>query len=190
MAPLPYEYTALAPAISEMTMRLHFDRHYGGYVATLNRLIEGTKFEDLSLEEIVMSSEAGPIFNNAAQVWNHEFYFVQLSPSPKEAPTGELKRAIDHAFGSLDEFKSAAQDMAMAQFGSGWVWLVVDEDGQLHLMRKPNAETPITEGLRPLLTIDVWEHAYYCDYQNRRADAVDAIWSVMDWGVVELRFLY
>ncbi len=190
MAPLPYGYAELAPAISETTMRLHFDKHYAGYVANLNRFAEGTRFEGMPLEEIVMTANPGPIFNNAAQVWNHEFYFVQLSPTAKSAPEGDLLRAIERRFGSMDEFKRIVSDEAVSLFGSGWVWLVVDGDDQLHLVKGSNAETPITSGLRPLLTIDVWEHAYYCDYQNRRADAVSALWSVLDWSVVELRYLY
>lgn len=190
MAPLPYEYTALAPAISQSTMKLHFDKHYAGYVATLNRLVEGTQLEGVPLEEVIMITKEGAIFNNAAQVWNHEFYFVQLSPEPKSVPTGKLMEAIEHSFGSFEEFKARMLEAAMSLFGSGWVWLVVDDEDQLHIHKESNAGTPIVKGMRPLLTIDVWEHAYYCDYQNRRADAVTALWSVIDWYVVELRYLY
>ncbi len=190
MAPLPYGYADLSPAISETTMKLHYGKHYAGYVANLNRFAEGTRFEGMPLEEIVMTAKPGSVFNNAAQVWNHEFYFSQLSPTPKSAPEGELLMALERRFGSMDEFKRVVSDEALSLFGSGWVWLVVDGENQLHLIKSSNAENPITSGYRPLLTIDVWEHAYYCDYQNRRADAVAALWRVIDWSVVELRYLY
>ncbi len=184
---LPYAYDALAPAISEETMRYHHDKHYAGYVSKLNELILDTPYADQPLEDIVMSAD-GAIFNNAAQAWNHEFFFSSLSPNVAAEPTGELRAAIERDFGSVDELKRQMNNAATSLFGSGWVWLVEGRDGKLEIMAEQNAGTPLTHRKRPLLTLDVWEHAYYIDYRNRRADAVKALWDVVDWKTVERRY--
>ena len=185
--PLPYAYDALAPVISEETLRYHHDKHYAGYVAKLNELIAGTPYEGLPLEEIVRTSD-GSVFNNAAQTWNHEFYFEGLSPDPQSAPTGALAEAIRASFGSFDAMKAEMTKAAAALFGSGWVWLVEDNTGKLSILSTRNAGTPVRHGLRPLLCLDVWEQAYYIDYRNRRADAVAATWDAVDWKVIERRY--
>ncbi|MEG2366452.1 MAG: superoxide dismutase, partial [Alistipes sp.] len=168
---LPYEYTALQPHISEETLRFHHDKHYVGYVAKLNELILDTPFAEQPLEDIICSAD-GAIFNNAAQAWNHEFFFESLAPQPQHAPTGGLLAAIDRDFGSFDQLKAQMTKASLALFGSGWVWLAEDATGKLVILALPNAGTPLTQRLKPLLAIDVWEHAYYLDYRNRRADAV------------------
>ncbi len=185
--PLPYAYDALAPAISEETLRYHHDKHYEGYVAKLNELIAYTPYADLSLEEIVRTAD-GTVFNNAAQAWNHEFYFGQFSPQPQDAPTGPLAEAIDRSFGSFDAMKAEMSKAAASLFGSGWVWLVEDGTGKLSILSTRNAGSPVRHGLRPLLCFDVWEHAYYIDYRNRRADAIAATWPLIDWKKVEERY--
>ncbi len=185
--PLPYGYEALSPNISEMTLTLHHDKHYAGYVAALNRLVEDTRYAHMPLEDVVLTSD-GAIFNNAAQAWNHEFYFAQFSAHPKHRPEGVLLEAIVRDYGSFDEFIRRANDSATSLFGSGWVWLVLGDDNRLELTKEQNAGNPIIRDVCPLLTIDVWEHAYYCDYQNRRADAVDALWSILDWSIIERRY--
>ena len=186
---LPYAYDALEPYISAETMHFHHDKHYAGYVAKLGELTEGTRYRGMPLEEVVTSSD-GAIFNNAAQAWNHVFYFESLSPKnkAKHHPTGELRRAIDEQFGSVDELKKRMTAMAATLFGSGWVWLATDSDGKLYILSKPNAGTPLTDGLIPLLCIDVWEHAYYIDYRNQRKASVEEFWKVLDWGKVERRY--
>ena len=184
---LPYAYDALAPALSEETMRYHHDKHYAGYVAKLNELIVDTPFEDQPLEDIVLSAD-GPLYNNAAQAWNHELFFEQLSPHPRKTPSAELSAAIDRDFGSLDALRDAMNRAAAGLFGSGWVWLAADREGRLSIVSEPNAGNPVRRGLRPLLAIDVWEHAYYIDYRNRRADAVAALWPVVDWETVSGRY--
>lgn len=185
--PLPYAYDALEPAISEETLRYHHDKHYEGYVAKLNELIAFTPYADLSLEEIVRTAD-GAIFNNAAQSWNHEFYFAQFAPAPQGEPTGALAEAIRESFGSFDAMKAEMAKAAASLFGSGWVWLVEDGSGRLSILSTRNAGSPVRHGLRPLLCLDVWEHAYYIDYRNRRADAVAALWGIIDWEVVEERY--
>jgi Fe-Mn family superoxide dismutase len=184
---LPYAYDALEPYISAETMHFHHDMHYATYVAKLEELISGTRYEQMALEDIVRSSD-GAIFNNAAQAWNHEFLFASLSPRPKHHPTGELRRSIDEEFGSVEELKSRMTTMALSLFGSGWVWLASDHDGRLYIISKSNAGTPLTDVLIPLLCLDIWEHAYYIDYRNQRKDAINNIWKVVDWGVVEQRY--
>lgn len=184
---LPYAYDALAPQISEETLRFHHDKHYVGYVNKLNELIVDTPYADQSLEDIVMSSN-GAIYNNAAQMWNHEFYFDALSPKPQNRPTGALLAAIDKDFGSFDQFRAQVDKACVALFGSGWVWLVEDKAGKLSLVSESNAGNPIRYNMKPLLTIDVWEHAYYIDYRNRRADSVTALWDRIDWKTVEERY--
>lgn len=184
---LPYAYDALAPAISEETLRYHHDKHYAGYVAKLNELIAGTPYADESLVEIVQTSD-GSIFNNAAQAWNHEFYFDQFAAEPQSQPTGRLLDAINRSFGSFEAMKAEVAKAAASLFGSGWVWLVEDSSGKLSILSTRNAGTPIRHGMRPLLCFDVWEHAYYIDFRNRRADAVAATWSVIDWKKIEHRY--
>ena len=184
---LPYAYNALEPQISEETLRFHHDKHYTGYVAKLNELIVDTPFAQQPLEDIIISSD-GPLFNNAAQTWNHEFYFAELSPTPQHAPTGKLLEAIDKNFGSFDQFKAQMDKACASLFGSGWVWLVEDKSDKLAIMSEQNAGNPLRYGMKPLLTIDVWEHAYYIDYRNRRADSVTALWDRIDWKTVEQRY--
>lgn len=170
---LPYALDALAPTISKETLEFHYGKHHQTYVTNLNNLIKGTEFENASLEEIVKKSSGG-IFNNAAQVWNHNFYWQSLRPKGGGEPPAELKHRLDEAFGSVAACKKELAAAAMAQFGSGWAWLVGDGE-RLRVVRTSNAELPLTQGLRPLLTVDVWEHAYYIDYQNRRADYANAV---------------
>lgn len=181
---LPYAYDALEPYISSETLHFHHDKHYAGYVAKLNELVEGTSYATMPLKQVVKHSD-GAIFNNAAQAWNHLFYFEQFSPDGKHFPEGMLRRAIDEQFGSVDELKRHMTTAAVNLFGSGWVWLATDRDGRLYIVPKSNAGTPLTDGLEPLIAIDVWEHAYYIDYRNMRRDSVDALWHVLDWAKVE-----
>lgn len=187
LKPLPYDYTALAPEISEETLRYHHDKHAAGYVAKLNELLPDTPYESLPLEDIILKSD-GVIYNNAAQVWNHDFYFGALSPNPQSEPKGALKKTIESKFGSFDEFKREFSAETAALFGSGYVWLVEERSGELSLFSGRNADNPLRYGYRPLLCVDVWEHAYYIDYRNTRADAVAAIWNCIDWRVVEKRY--
>jgi len=184
---LPYAYDALAPQVSEETLRFHHDKHYKGYVDKLNELLVDSPYAGRTLEEIIISSD-GPLFNNAAQAWNHEFYFAQFSPEPQRMPSGELLDAINTAFGSVDKLKERMNAESAALFGSGWVWLASNYDGEVMIVPKPNAGNPLTDELRPLLAIDVWEHAYYIDFRNARADGVKALWSVLDWRKVEERY--
>ncbi len=181
---LPYAMDALAPRISEETMEYHFGKHYQAYIANLNKMILGTEYEDTPLEDIIRKSTGG-IFNNAAQVWNHAFYWQCLSPSGGGVPSGALAEAIDSAFGSFSEFREAFTRTALTTFGSGWAWLVKNEDGSLGLESTSNAGTPLASGKTPLLTCDVWEHAYYVDYRNARPGYVDAFWGLIDWEFVE-----
>ena len=187
LAPLPYAYNALEPEISEETLRYHHDKHHAAYVAKLNALIEGTPYEKMSLEDIISKSE-GAIFNNAAQMWNHTFYFDTLSPTPKSAPTGALLDAIVSQYGSVDNLKKEMNEAAVNLFGSGWVWLIKNKEGKLSIMSGKDADTPLRYGMCPLLTIDVWEHAYYIDYRNARKDAVEKLWRIIDWSVIEYRY--
>lgn len=184
---LPYDRDALEPAISARTVDFHYGKHEKAYIDNLNRLIKGTEFEDMELEEVIAHAK-GALFNNASQAWNHIFYFFTFSPSGSREPSGKLREAIDRDFGSFDKFKEAFVDAGVGLFGSGWVWLSRDDDGKLFITQGPNAANPITEGLTPLLVFDVWEHAYYLDYQNRRADALKKLWDIVDWDVVESRY--
>jgi len=184
---LPYAHNALEPVISEKTISFHYGKHHQTYVNNLNGLVGGTEFENADLDTIVKKSD-GPIFNNAAQIWNHNFYFLSLTPAKGTAPSAALAKAIDDAWGSLDNFKAEFNKAAVAVFGSGWAWLVKDADGKLSIVKESNAGNPLTKGLTPLLTFDVWEHAYYIDYQNRRADYVAALWELVDWNVVSSRY--
>jgi len=184
---LPYAHNALEPIISERTISFHYGKHHQAYVNNLNGLVVGTEFEDSGLEEIVKKSE-GPIFNNAAQIWNHTFYFLSLTPEKGSAPGDKLVKAITEGWDSLDNFKVEFNKAAVSVFGSGWAWLVKDAGGKLSIVKESNAGNPITRGLSPLLTFDVWEHAYYLDYQNRRADYVAALWDLVDWKLVSDRY--
>ena len=184
---LPYAYEALAPHVSAETMHYHHDRHYAGYVGKLNELVIDTPFADQPLEDIVQSAD-GALYNNAAQAWNHELFFEQLSPQPQREPSPELRAAIDRDFGSLDALRTRMNQAAAGLFGSGWVWLATDSDGHLSILAEPNAGNPVRHGLIPLLGLDVWEHAYYIDYRNRRADDVAALWNVIDWACVSDRY--
>jgi superoxide dismutase, Fe-Mn family len=178
LPPLPYEQNALEPVISANTLSFHYGKHHKTYVDTLNKLIAGTEFADMKLEDIIRATsgktDKTPIFNNAAQTWNHTFYWQSLKPKGGGEPPAELKKPIDAAFGSVDNFKKELSATAVGQFGSGWAWLVKEGSG-VKIVKTPNANTPITDGLIPLLTVDVWEHAYYLDYQNRRVDHVNAV---------------
>ena len=184
---LPYTPDALAPVISQNTIEYHYGKHEKTYIDNLNSLIEGSEYQDMSLEDIIVKSD-GKIFNNASQAWNHIFYFFQFAPDGLKEPGGELRKKIEEQFGSLDEFKKKFEEAGATLFGSGWVWLSRDNEGRLFITQGPNAANPITDGLTPLLTFDVWEHAYYLDYQNRRADALNKLWDIVDWEVVEERF--
>ena len=177
---LPYANDALVPHISAETIEFHYGKHHQTYVTNLNNLIAGTEFEGLSLEEIVKKSSGG-IFNNAAQVWNHTFYWHSLSPNGGGEPTGGLANAIDRTFGSFEQFKEQFTKTAITTFGSGWAWLVKKPNGALELVSTSNAGTPLTEGLIPLLTVDVWEHAYYVDYRNLRPKYLEAFWALVNW---------
>jgi len=184
---LPYAHNALEPIITEKTISFHYGKHHLTYVNNLNGLVEGTEFADADLDAIVKKSD-GPMFNNAAQIWNHNFYFLSLTPIKGSQPSESLTKAINAAFGSLEEFKKQFNQAAISVFGAGWAWLVKDAEGKLSISKESNAGNPITRGLIPLLTFDVWEHAYYIDYQNRRADYVAALWDIVDWNVVSARY--
>ena len=184
---LPYAPDALAPVISKETVDYHYGKHEKAYIENLNRLIEGTEYADMELEDIIRESK-GALFNNASQAWNHIFYFFSFSPDGGGAPDGELRKAIDRDFGSFDEFKKAFVQAGTSIFGSGWVWLSKDNDGKLFITQASNAGNPLTDGLTPILTFDVWEHAYYLDYRNRRAEALERLWDIIDWDVVGSRY--
>lgn len=185
---LPYAKDALVPVISAETIDFHYGKHHQTYVTNLNNLIKGTEFDNASLEEIVLKSSGG-IFNNAAQVWNHTFYWNGLKPMvANNAPTGALADAINATFGSFDEFKKAFNQKAITTFGSGWAWLCKNSAGVLSLESTSNAGTPLTNGLTPLLTMDVWEHAYYVDYRNARAKYAEEFWSIVNWDFVAANF--
>ena len=185
---LPYAIDALEPVISKQTLEFHHGKHLAGYVNNLNGLLDGSGFEDASLEDIVCKASGG-MLNNAGQILNHNMYFEQfMAPKADNAPTGKLADAIVRDFGSFDAFKEAFQKAGATLFGSGWVWLSADKDGKLVITQEANAANPIQKGLKPLLTFDVWEHAYYLDYQNRRPDHLAALWQIIDWQVIEKRF--
>ena len=185
---LPYALDALEPVISKQTLEFHHGKHLAGYVNNLNGLLPGSGFEEASLEEIVCKASGG-MLNNAGQILNHNLYFEQFAGERrKPAPTGQLAEAIVRDFGSLEAFKEAFQKGGATLFGSGWVWLSADKDGKLVITQETNAANPIQKGLKPLLTFDVWEHAYYLDYQNRRPDHLAALWQIVDWGLIEKRY--
>ncbi|CAK0766619.1 superoxide dismutase (Fe) [Gammaproteobacteria bacterium] len=187
LPPLPYAKDALAPHMSAETLEYHHGKHHQTYVTNLNNLIPGTAFENLSLEEIVMKASGG-VFNNAAQIWNHTFFWNCLSPQGGGEPTGTLAAAITQSFGSFAAFKEAFGKTAITTFGSGWAWLVKNTDGSLELMSTSNAGTPMTSGKKALLTCDVWEHAYYIDYRNLRPKFVEAFWGLVNWDFVAANF--
>ena len=187
LIPLPYESNSLEPVISAQTLTFHHGKHLQGYVDNLNKLIAGTPFEAMPLEEIVKKSE-GAIFNNAGQILNHNLYFTQFCKGGSPLAEGALKTQIEKQWGSVDAFKAEFESKGVTLFGSGWVWLSAQEDGTLVITQEPGAHNPITKGLNPLLTFDVWEHAYYLDYQNRRAAHLTALWQIVDWKVVEARY--
>ena len=187
LPPLPYALDALQPHISRETLEYHYGKHHQTYINTLNDMIRGTEFENMSLEDIVRKSK-GPVFNNAGQAWNHAFYWNCMSPKCGGKPAGKLAKAIDSKFGSLDEFKKQFSKAAAGTFGSGWAWLVKHPDGSIAIESTSNAGTPITTDRKPLLTCDVWEHAYYIDYRNVRGDYIAAFWNVVNWKFVAERF--
>ncbi|MEY3201006.1 MAG: hypothetical protein RIR70_556 [Pseudomonadota bacterium] len=181
LPPLPYEMDALAPHMSRETLEFHYGKHHQAYATNLNNLIKGTEFENLSLEEIIRKAPAGGLFNNAAQIWNHTFFWNSLSPKGGGEPTGALMDAIKAKWGSFDDFKKAFAQSAATNFGSGWTWLVKKTDGSVDITNTSNAATPLTGDAKPLLTLDVWEHAYYIDYRNRRPDFIAAFWNLANW---------
>ena len=185
---LPYAIDALEPVISKQTLEFHHGKHLAGYVNNLNGLLEGNPLAGLTLEEIVLKASGG-MLNNAGQILNHNMYFEQfMAPKADNAPTGKLADAIVRDFGSFDAFKEAFQKAGTTLFGSGWVWLSADKDGKLVITQESNAANPIQKGLKPLLTFDVWEHAYYLDYQNRRPDHLAALWQIIDWQIINRRY--
>jgi Fe-Mn family superoxide dismutase len=177
----------LEPVISKQTIEFHHGKHLQAYVNNLNNLIQGTKFENADLETIVKESDGG-LFNNAGQVLNHNLYFTQFSPGGGGQPSGKLAESIVAAWGSFDNFKKEFEAAGVGLFGSGWVWLAADKDGKLSITKEANAGNPVTKGLKPVLGFDVWEHSYYLDYQNRRADHLKELWKIVDWKVVESRY--
>ena len=184
---LPYAQDALAPVISPITIEYHYGKHEKAYIDTLNKLIEGTEFDGMALEDIIAKSD-GKLFNNASQAWNHIFYFFQFSPDGIQEPSGELRKQIDNQFGSLDNFKRKFEEAGASLFGSGWVWLASDSENELYIIQGKNAENPLTQGLKPIMVFDVWEHAYYLDYQNLRTDYLHKLWDIVDWDVIEMRY--
>jgi superoxide dismutase, Fe-Mn family len=191
--PLPYDYAALEPHIDEETMRVHHDKHHQAYVDKANAALEGTQWADTPVEEVVANlsqlpdDKRGPVRNNGGGHLNHTLFWESMSPDGGGAPDGDLGQAIDAAFGSFDDFKARVKDAGVNQFGSGWAWLVHDGSG-LAVVSTPNQDNPITDGKTPLLGVDVWEHAYYLKYQNRRPDYIDAWWNTVDWGKVAERY--
>ena len=184
---LPYAYDALEPNIDTKTMEIHHSKHHQTYITNLNNLIKGTEFENAPLEEIVKKSSGG-LFNNAAQTWNHTFYWLGFTPKGQGKPAGALAAAIDAKWGSFEKFQEAFNTVAAGTFGSGWAWLVKNADGSLDLVSTSNAATPLTTDATPLLTCDVWEHAYYIDYRNSRPNYLKGFWEIVDWDAVAKRF--
>jgi superoxide dismutase, Fe-Mn family len=184
---LPYRLNALVPYISEETLDFHYGKHHQAYVNNLNGLIPGTEFEKADLETIIKIAEGG-IFNNAAQVWNHTFYFESFAPDGRKVPKGDIAEAINASFVSLESFKEQFNKAATTLFGAGWAWLAKKDDGSLQIVQESNAGNPLTKGLKPLLTCDVWEHAYYIDYRNKRPDYIKSFWEILDWDRVSDRF--
>jgi superoxide dismutase, Fe-Mn family len=182
---LPYALDALRPSISELTMNFHYGKHHQTYVDNLNKFIVGTAFENMSLEEIIKNAPDGAIYNNAAQVWNHTFYFEALGAPVQKVP---ICKAIDEQWGNFDTFKEEFSKAAIGLFGSGWLWLAANKDGKLQIIVESNAGNPLRKGLKPILCFDVWEHAYYLDYQNKRADYIKNLWDILNWKMILKRF--
>ena len=187
LAPLPYANDALQPHISKETLEFHYGKHHQAYATNLNNLVKGTEFENMGLEDIIRKSSGG-VFNNAAQIWNHTFYWNSLSPKGGGAPTGALGDAINRKWGSFDAFKDAFTKSAIGNFGSSWTWLVKKADGSVDIVNTSNAATPLTGADKPLLTCDLWEHAYYIDYRNRRPDYLAAWWKLVNWDFAARNF--
>lgn len=189
MIQLPYAEDALEPVISRRTIEFHYGKHLRTYVDNLARLTAGTALEGMDAEAVVCTAPEGPVLDNAGQVVNHVLYFLQFTPAPaRRGPSGRLADAVMRDFGGIVPFRQAFGEAAVGLFGSGWAWLSADGEGRLHLTREPNGSNPLHAGLRPLLGFDVWEHAYYLDYQNRRAEHVERLWEIVDWEVVERRY--
>ena len=188
MPPLPYAKDALAPVISQATINYHYGKHLQTYVNNLNALVQGTPFEGKTVEGIVSVAPDGALFNNAGQVLNHTLYFLQFTPKPeRHVPEGKLAEAIDRDFGNFENFRDEMTKAATTLFGSGWAWLAIDKQGKLHIVKEANGSNPLRQGMKPLLGFDVWEHAYYLDYQNRRTDHLAKLWNIIDWQAVESR---
>jgi Fe-Mn family superoxide dismutase len=187
LPPLPYAKDALQPTMSAETLEFHYGKHHQAYVTNLNNLIKGTEFENLSLEEIIKKSQGG-VFNNSAQVWNHTFFWNCMKPQGGAAPTGPVADAINAKWGSFDKFKEEFQKSAVSNFGSGWTWLVKKTDGTVDIVNTSNAGTPLTTENKALLTVDVWEHAYYIDYRNARPKFVESWWNIVNWDFVNQNF--
>jgi Fe-Mn family superoxide dismutase len=187
LPPLPYAQEALAPAISRQTIEYHYGKHTKAYFENVNRLSTDTNYEGMTLEQVVMHA-SGDLYNQAAQAWNHVFYFASFAPHGRNEPSGRLLHAIERDFESVDRLKQLMVEQGVKLFGSGWVWLSKDARGKLQVTQGMNANNPLRDHQKPLLCFDVWEHAYYLDYRNRRADALHALWNIVDWGVVEKRF--
>ena len=187
---LPYTIEALEPVISAQTLSFHHGKHLQAYVDNLNKLLPGSEFEGMALEEIVRKAPAGPVFNNAGQILNHELYFMQFRPvgEASQGPDGALAAQIEKQWGSVDAFMAEFEAKGTGLFGAGWVWLSADGDGSLVITQEQGASNPVVKGLKPLLTFDVWEHAYYLDYQNRRAAHLAALWQIVDWKVIAARY--
>lgn len=181
---LPFAPDSLNPHISEETLEFHHGKHHNAYVTNLNKLIDGSKYADMKLEDIIKNSEGG-VFNNAAQTWNHTFFWNSLSPNGGGAPKGQIADAINNSFGSFDKFKEEFSTKAATLFGSGWAWLVKNSDGKLEIVQKSNAGTPLTDGQKPIITLDVWEHAYYIDYRNARPKFIEHFWELINWDFAE-----
>ncbi len=187
LPPLSYSPEALAPHLSRETLEYHHGKHHLAYVNNLNNLLPGSQFEEATLETMIRKADGG-IYNNAAQVWNHTFYFAAFSPSGKREPSGTVAKAIDAEYGSFDAFKEAFTKAATSLFGSGWAWLGMKPDGRLTISQESNAGNPLRAGLVPLMTCDVWEHAYYIDYRNRRPDYISNFWELLDWRIIGERY--
>ncbi len=184
---LPYPMDALEPVISRKTLEFHYGKHHQAYVNNTNSLSKGTKFENADLETIIREADGG-LYNNGAQAWNHTFYFLAFGPDGAKEPVGALADAIKRDFGSLENFKNEFGKKAATLFGSGWAWLVKDDTGKLQIIQESNAGNPLRKGLTPIMTCDVWEHAYYLDYQNRRPDYVSSFWNLLNWEVISERY--
>jgi Fe-Mn family superoxide dismutase len=188
LPPLPYELDALQPILSRETLEFHYGKHHQTYVDKLNLLVPSTEFANLTLEQIILKASPGPIFNNAAQIWNHNFYWHCLTPNTHKGPTGDLLAAIEKTWGSLKTFKEKFTETAVNTFGSGWAWLVKNADGSLAITSTSNAALPMTQNQKALLTVDVWEHAYYIDYRNARPKYVESMWEIVNWDHVNKQY--